>query len=48
MPEEQPTRTPVETPMTTPDPERERRTDPERLCPAQKEEITRRIGPLLP
>lgn len=47
MPEE-PVRTPIEAPATTPDPERERRADPERLCPDQKETLTRTIGPLLP
>ena len=49
MPEEPaPTRTPVETPAKTPDPERERRTDPAKLCPAQKTTITRTIAPFLP
>ena len=45
---EEPTRAPVEAPTTSPDPDRERRVDPERLCPDQKDKVTRTIGPLLP
>lgn len=50
MPAGDPTRTPipVETPTVAPDTEREYEADPEKLCPAQKIEITRRIAPLLP
>ena len=48
MPEQAPIRTPVETPQRTPETERERRADPERLCPNQKETLTRTIGPILP
>lgn len=50
MPDGSPTRTPipVETPTVAPEHEREYEADPERLCPAQKTEITRRLAPLLP
>ena len=48
MPEETPTRTPVPTRAPEVDPERERRTDPERLCPDQKRTLTRTISPFLP
>ena len=48
MPEERPTTTPIPTQTPFVDPDRERRTDPERLCPAQKTEITRRVAPHLP
>ena len=43
-----PIRTPIPTQAPSTDPDRERRTDPERLCPAQKTEITRRVAPHLP
>ena len=46
--EEAPTQIPTQAPTRTPDPERERRTDPSRLCPAQKVTITRTIAPMLP
>jgi hypothetical protein len=48
MPEESPTRTPLPTRTLQIDPERERRTDPAKLCPDQKVTITRTIAPLLP
>ena len=48
MPEERPTRTPVPTRAPTEQPERERRADPERVCPAQKTKLTRTIAPYLP
>jgi hypothetical protein len=41
-----PVRTPTETPSQAP--ERERRADPAKLCPAQKEKLTRELAPLLP
>ena len=43
-----PIRTPIPTQAPDASPDRERRTDPERLCPNQKTEITRRVAPLLP
>lgn len=48
MPQEAPVRTPIPTETPTVDPERERRMDPERLCPEQKERLTRTTEPLLP
>lgn len=41
-----PVQTPVETPSV--DPERERRADPAKLCPEQKERLTRTVAPFLP
>lgn len=46
MPE--PTRTPIPVQTPTVAPEREWEADPEKLCPAQKETLTREIGPKLP
>jgi hypothetical protein len=48
MPEESPTRTPIPTRTPEVEPERERRTDPAKLCPAQKVTITRTVAPFLP
>ena len=50
MPEHAPVRTPIETPTRAPeaDPDHERRMDPARLCPEQKERLTRELDPLLP
>lgn len=48
MPEERPATTPIPTQTPSVDPDRERSTDPAKLCPAQKETLTREIEPLLP
>jgi hypothetical protein len=48
MPEERPAVTPVPTKTPNSDPERERRTDPAKLCPDQKVKITRTVAPFLP
>lgn len=48
MPDGSPARTPIPVETPTVSPERERRADPEKLCPAQKETLTRTISPYLP
>lgn len=48
MPEEAPTQVPTRAPEREADPERERRADPSKLCPAQKVTITRTTAPYLP
>lgn len=49
MPDETaPTQIPTKTPTREPDPERERRIDPARICPEQRERLVREIAPLLP
>lgn len=47
MPNE-PALTPIQTPTVTPSVEPEWQADPERLCPNQKETLTRTIAPFLP
>ena len=48
MPEQRPTTTPIPTLTPTVEPEREYPADPEKLCPAQKETLTRTTAPYLP
>ena len=43
-----PIRTPIPTQAPSTDPGRERRIDPGRICPEQKERLTRTIAPHLP
>ena len=47
-PDGSPMRTPIPTEAPSISPEREYEADPARLCPEQKERLTREIGPKLP